>query len=29
MIDQSTLTYDISKSDISDYSNNDYNTIYL
>jgi hypothetical protein len=29
MIDQNTLTYDISKSDISDYSNNDYNTIYI
>lgn len=29
MIVQNTLTYDISKSNISDYSNNDYNTIYI
>jgi cytochrome oxidase Cu insertion factor (SCO1/SenC/PrrC family) len=29
MIDQSTLTYEISKSNISNYSNNHYNTIYI
>ena len=29
MIDQSILTYDISKNNISDYSNNHYNTIYI
>jgi hypothetical protein len=29
MIVQNTLTYDISKSNISDYSNNHYNTIYI
>lgn len=29
MIDQNTLTYDAGKSDISDYSNNHYNTIYI
>jgi len=28
-IDQNTLTYDISKSNISNYSNNHYNTIYI
>ena len=29
MIDQSILTYDISESNISNYSNNHYNTIYI
>jgi len=29
MIVQNTLTYDISKSNISNYSNNHYNTIYI